>query len=126
MPAFIKLESGRLLNLDRARFFAPALSKQGKFWAVFDADDCGNEEVSAADFAAIERLYCPEVEPACRTIEKLERALSAMLDAFEDVPPLPNCSCHISAPCADCVDHAGEREAIAEARAALNFKEPTP
>lgn len=36
-----------------------------------------------------------------------------------DRPPEPNCSCHISAPCNDCVEYSAIREAIADAEAYL-------
>ena len=41
-----------------------------------------------------------------------------LLDCIE-APPEPNCSCHISPPCSDCVDHGSLREAITETKAAI-------
>lgn len=45
-------------------------------------------------------------------------ALELMLERCPE-PPDPNCSCFISPPCNDCVEHAGEREAFEFARAQL-------
>lgn len=50
--------------------------------------------------------------------DELAIALELFLDAVED-PPERNCPCHISAPCNDCVNHSGLREAFSTARAAL-------
>ena len=47
--------------------------------------------------------------------EMLRGALELMLERCPE-PPEPNCSCHLSPPCNDCVDHAGEREAFEFAR----------
>lgn len=44
-------------------------------------------------------------------------------------PPPRNCSCHISPPCCDCVDHASTREAIQklkEAQEHLDTKDQEP
>jgi len=40
------------------------------------------------------------------------RAALELIDERVARPPDPNCSCHISPPCNDCVKHAGEREAF--------------
>lgn len=48
----------------------------------------------------------------------LEAALERLLEVIE-TPPAPNCGCHISPPCSDCVDWAGLREAIADAESAM-------
>ena len=45
-------------------------------------------------------------------------ALELMLEVIPE-PPEANCRCHIAAPCSDCVDHSGEREAFDFARSAL-------
>ena len=45
-------------------------------------------------------------------------ALNQMIETIEE-PPENNCSCHISAPCNDCVDYSGLREAFSTTRAAL-------
>ena len=50
--------------------------------------------------------------------QTLIAALELMLEAIPE-PPEANCSCHISPPCNDCVDYAGEREAFDFARSAL-------
>lgn len=54
----------------------------------------------------------------CDGDARLIAAAPSLLCALEDLlnnmgrPPDSNCSCHISPPCNDCVDHAGLREAI--------------
>lgn len=45
-------------------------------------------------------------------------ALKSMLEIAPDLPPA-ECRCHISPPCSDCVNYAGEREIYAEAVAAI-------
>lgn len=45
-------------------------------------------------------------------------ALELLLENVEE-PPERNCSCHISPPCSDCVDHSGLREALNFARLAI-------
>lgn len=39
--------------------------------------------------------------------------------------PEPNCSCHISAPCSDCVEFRATREEIADARAVIQDQPDT-
>jgi hypothetical protein len=48
----------------------------------------------------------------------LREALHLFMDATGEPPP-PACSCHISPPCHDCVDHSALRKAFAAARLAL-------
>lgn len=50
-------------------------------------------------------------------VAKLREALVWLLDSYE--PPYPNCRCHISSPCNDCVEYGALREAITAARAIL-------
>ena len=51
---------------------------------------------------------------------KLAReALSEGMEYVED-PPEKNCSCHLSPPCNDCVDHSAVREFFIDARKALD------
>lgn len=50
--------------------------------------------------------------------DELLAALELMLERISE-PPEANCSCHLSPPCADCMDFGGEREAFDEARAAI-------
>ena len=45
-------------------------------------------------------------------------ALKSMLEIAPELPPA-ECRCHISPPCSDCVNYAGEREIYAEAVAAI-------
>lgn len=45
-------------------------------------------------------------------------SLEMMLETVAE-PPASNCSCHISAPCSDCVDFGGLRGAFGLARAIL-------
>ena len=63
--------------------------------------------------ALSERIAVLEAELA-----RKDGALQELLDATEE-PPAPNCSCHISPPCRDCIDFAHIREAITTARAAI-------
>ena len=49
---------------------------------------------------------------------KLTGALKLLLERMPE-PPDANCSCHISSPCNDCVDHYGEREAFEYAKDVL-------
>ena len=45
----------------------------------------------------------------------------ALRDLVEvaDLAPAPNCSCHLSAPCGDCVEWSGLRDALSHARGVL-------
>jgi len=52
------------------------------------------------------------------SVSPVESALRCMLEVVEE-PPAPNCSCHVSPPCNDCVEYGALREAIAEAKKAL-------
>jgi hypothetical protein len=65
----------------------------------------------------------PRITPAQYVALREDRnALLAVVRAFMDVveePPPANCTCHISPPCRDCVDHSALREAFAAARLAL-------
>ena len=45
-------------------------------------------------------------------IELLQEIGSGLCELLEGQTPNANCSCHISPPCNDCVDHAGTRELI--------------
>lgn len=49
-------------------------------------------------------------------IERLQNVVELFKLACEE-PPAANCSCHISPPCNDCIQHACAREAWAAARA---------
>jgi hypothetical protein len=48
-------------------------------------------------------------------VKELEVALIDLMDET-DTPPDRNCSCHLSPPCADCVDWSGLRGALSNAR----------
>lgn len=50
--------------------------------------------------------------------DSLLTALRVLLEQLPE-PPEANCSCHISAPCHDCVTWFGEREAFAIAKDSL-------
>ena len=58
-------------------------------------------------------------------IRRLEQQRDAAVEALREFiemteePPEPNCSCHISPPCRDCVDYSGLRSAFTVARATL-------
>lgn len=47
--------------------------------------------------------------------------LQDLLDNMQH-PPEPNCSCFISPPCNDCVEHSGLRDAIANAEAYIKIQ----
>ena len=67
----------------------------------------------------------PRLVEAQNEIHLLKKQRDELLAALEDLldftpdPPDPNCSCHISPPCADCIDNGGTREAIETAKAAI-------
>lgn len=65
-----------------------------------------------------QRLLRETIANQSAEIARLRVALEDLIDAVEP-PPEPNCSCHISPPCHDCVDHSELREFLATARAAL-------
>lgn len=50
-----------------------------------------------------------------------DELLALLEDFVENVsePPDGNCSCHISPPCSDCVDHSYLRELFTNARSAI-------
>jgi hypothetical protein len=50
--------------------------------------------------------------------EKMKAALEQCLEQL--YAPNANCSCHISPPCKDCVDYAGIRDAIRDAKDSLS------
>jgi hypothetical protein len=54
-------------------------------------------------------------------IPKVDRVTSALRKLLEvsDMAPEPNCCCHLSPPCNDCVEWSGLRMARADARAIL-------
>ena len=57
-----------------------------------------------------------------RALEIETQELAGLLEdvlEFIGEPPPPNCSCHISQPCNDCVDHAEAREIDSRINAAL-------
>ena len=57
-----------------------------------------------------------------RALEIETQELAGLLEdvlEFIGEPPPPNCSCHISPPCNDCVDHAEAREIDSRINAAL-------
>lgn len=64
----------------------------------------------------------PLIEVRVKELEernkKLREALEYILEYVEPPPPKA-CSCHISPPCWDCVDHGGLREALELSKAAL-------
>jgi hypothetical protein len=45
--------------------------------------------------------------------------LQAAVEIIEYETPKPNCSCHISPPCNDCMDYSRNRETISGANSAL-------
>lgn len=57
----------------------------------------------------------------------LRRAVNSLLVTVDELmqqvnePPEANCSCFISPPCNDCVEHAWLREVIVNARAAIKL-----
>lgn len=69
-------------------------------------------------------LEAANMPVSARVVRALIDERDALLVACEasleilDAPPT-NCSCHLSPPCSDCVDHSGTREAIGIAKAAV-------
>ena len=49
---------------------------------------------------------------------KLLEALESLVDVA-DIAPEPNCACHLSPPCGDCVEWSALREELKRARAAI-------
>ena len=66
-----------------------------------------------------------EVEQQAAEISRLKEVLAkckgSLSNGLEyiDEPPERNCSCHVSPPCSDCVDHSALREFFNDAREAL-------
>ena len=61
----------------------------------------------------------PELLKRLAAAEKQARHLRHAVEMFlerADEPPEPNCSCHLSPPCNDCVDYGGLREAFSVGR----------
>jgi hypothetical protein len=53
-----------------------------------------------------------------RDKERLEGVVEAFVETIN--VPEANCSCHVAAPCSDCVEYAYSRELVKEARAAID------
>ena len=81
--------------------------------------DAQQRLTNQAAAAIIDQHYAPVIAEVERLREALEMAL------VELYAPEPNCSCHISPPCGDCVDYSSIREAADKARTALARKEQT-
>lgn len=62
-------------------------------------------------------LYA-EIDRLKRERDSMWAALETFMESAEEPPP-SNCSCHISAPCSDCYNYSGLREAFSLARATL-------
>lgn len=71
-----------------------------------------------------------ELERENAALKAKRAVLISVVESLVEVSdvPAPNCSCHLSAPCSDCVDYGAIREAIEQARAAIDAarKEGTP
>lgn len=59
-----------------------------------------------------------KVERQSAALKLASLALSEGVEYVEE-PPEKNCSCHLSPPCNDCVDHSAVREFFIDARKAL-------
>lgn len=59
-----------------------------------------------------------ELREARKQRDRLATWVECLLDRMI-LPPDPNCSCHISPPCDDCVEYSGLREAVEETQSAL-------
>jgi hypothetical protein len=57
-------------------------------------------------------------QPPADVVRELVGALREFLEAVEE-PPEPNCCCHISPPCADCVENSHLRDAFKKGKSAL-------
>ena len=81
------------------------------------SSDIAMAKGAVAAQAAIAAVYAPRIAELEAEVKRLRDALEVCV--AELYAPVPGCSCHISPPCADCVDYGSIREAIAVARAAL-------
>ena len=59
-----------------------------------------------------------QIERQSAALKLASLALSEGVEYVEE-PPEKNCSCHLSPPCNDCVDHSAVREFFIDARKAL-------
>lgn len=75
-------------------------------------------EAARAPAAEINRLPPLDAQGPAPIRDAFEAFIEAAVEEFGE-PPDRNCSCHISPPCSDCVDHSFWRDALADARAAL-------
>jgi hypothetical protein len=103
----------------------------GKLWnRLFEAERERDEareklagKVHAGEVCIASRKYLDGIEKerdSLRAINaELENALEYLLDSNDWDIPAPNCCCHISPPCSDCVDFSGIREALKLARSSL-------
>ena len=81
------------------------------------SSDIAMAKGAVAAQAAIAAVYAPRIAELEAEVKRLRDALEVCV--AELYAPVPGCSCHISPPCADCVDYGSIREAIDIARTAL-------
>lgn len=92
-------------------------STNGKCHVGFDAPSLNyTNEYVRADLAAVQPAHV-HPDPRDEVIARLVDALNDVMEMTE--PPDRNCSCHLCAPCNDCFENAGNRDARKWARAAL-------
>jgi len=82
-------------------------------------DGCVTGNYEGLEFIEWSKSNATMNEAADR-IEQLEAVLEFVRESL--YAPEPNCSCHISPPCQDCIDHSLTREILETARAALGEK----
>lgn len=92
--------------------------------ALFDYAIIG-EAAIAAPADGLHPASVIEAEANARLFAASKTMLDALRHMYEvsDIAPEPNCSCHLSAPCGDCVEWFGMREA--RRNAALAIEEAT-
>ena len=81
---------------------------------------CCHERKMVSAKAWREKAIASEAQLSRVTAER-DEAVGLTQELYEDFapPPSPGCSCHISPPCNDCVEHSYTRELLENARAFL-------
>lgn len=99
----------RLHEMQQAPYYATA--KEALSLAEQTIVDLETKLAAACEIPAAQVLV---IDDRNKTIKNLKAAIEGLLET--DDTPEPNCSCHISPPCSDCVEYSGRREALEFAR----------